>query len=143
MRQEIAELFPLGPVPALEPAAGGFPVVHMRYDYSHNDQLTFHEYSKDKLGLNILLCALATIAVFVLAARTTSMSRSKLAITACLLVPLFVAYALFGLHPLVIAYAYFLPLILLTGSGFGALFRIDEGQNKVMNRSRGVAVFDK
>lgn len=141
MEQELAQLVPFGPVPKLEPAVGGFPVVHMRYDFSRNDQLTMHEFSKDKLGLNVLLCALATISVIILALRTT-LSRSTLAIAACLLLPVCLAYALFGLHPFVITYAYFLPVALLVGSSLVGLLRTQKGQNEAMNRSRGVAVFD-
>ncbi|WP_236621302.1 hypothetical protein, partial [Rhodopirellula sallentina] len=51
LEQEIAKLFPTGSAPKLEPASGGFPVHHMRYDFSGNEDLTVHEFSTDKFGL--------------------------------------------------------------------------------------------
>ncbi len=133
MQRELAGLFPQGSVPKLEPAVGGFPIVHMRYDFSRNDQLTIHDFLTDKLGLNVLLCALATISIAVLAARTTNISYLTLAFIICLCLPLCVAYVRLGLHPIVIAYAYFLPLLLCTASLLWAPFRSDAGQNQTLN----------
>ncbi|WP_160149385.1 hypothetical protein [Roseiconus lacunae] len=142
MEQETAELFPAGPMPKIGPVVGGFPVNHMRYDFSRDEKLTFHDYSKDKLGLNVLLCALATIAVTSLALWTANVSRSNLVISAFLLMPACLAYALFRLHPLVIAYVYFLPLIILIVWSFGGLFRNEERQTHTRIRSRGDTVLD-
>ena len=142
LQKELAEQFPSSPVPTLGPAAGGFPLAHMRYDFSRNNQLKIHELSKDKLGLNILLCTLATFAVVKLAVRTTSLSRPELAIAGCLMFSACIGYILLGRHPLVIACAYFLPLIVWTGSVFGSLFKNDDAQNQATKQTRGASITD-
>lgn len=130
MERELAMVLPANVVPSLGPADGGFPVVHMQYDFSRNDQLTIHEFSKDKLGLNVLLCGLATIATVILVIRTTSVSRSTFVTASLLALPLCAAYALFGLHPLTIAYAYFLPLVVIFGATIKDLFRKSDQKNE-------------
>ncbi|MBB3210594.1 hypothetical protein FHS27_006442 [Rhodopirellula rubra] len=122
MEQELAELLPAGAEPKLAPAVGGFPVDYIRYDFSQDDRLTIQESSTDKLGLNVLLCALATMAVGVLALRATA-SRSSFTIAFCLFLPTCLAYALFGRDQIVVAYVYFLPLAVFAGAFLVGLVR--------------------
>ncbi|EMI54384.1 membrane protein [Rhodopirellula sallentina SM41] len=85
---------------------------------------------------------MATIAITVLALRTTNVSRSSVTIAAWLLLPVCIARVLFGPHPLVIGYVYFLPLVLLTGSSLRGLFKSEREQNQPTNRKHRDTVLD-
>lgn len=100
LQQEITQLFPSGPVPELEPAVGGFPIFHMRYEFKNAQQLITHEFSKDKFGLNVLLCVLATISVMLLVLQAKPVSRLMQGTIVILASALLIAYFIFGLPPL-------------------------------------------